>query len=246
MLEVLLNAVLFLGVAGGVWPHGLVKRVVIIGIDGLGGVYLSNITKDHAPTLRSLIDSEECAYTFSARNKNPTVSAPNWSTILTGMPPSGTGIVSNSWTVADLTPNSLVDGRVAPVSGAGKLPPTIFHLAKGFSREIFTASAYAWSWLSKGHDGGPVDGAGHSSYWGSPQYYAALKNVDGYVFKILEALGQAGIEDETLILITSDHGGYRNTHGQWDTANTDTPAIFCSPGKLIKHPGLIERWIDNV
>lgn len=52
MLEVLLNAVLFLGVAGGVWPHGLVKRVVIIGIDGLGGVYLSNITKDHAPTLR--------------------------------------------------------------------------------------------------------------------------------------------------------------------------------------------------
>ncbi|KAF4739850.1 hypothetical protein FOZ62_014144, partial [Perkinsus olseni] len=53
-----------------------------------------------------------------------------------------------------------------------------------------------------------VDSAGHGSYWGSPQYYAALKNADGYVFKVLEALGQAGIEDETLVLITADHGGY--------------------------------------
>ncbi|KAF4731694.1 hypothetical protein FOZ62_021540, partial [Perkinsus olseni] len=78
-----------------------------------------------------------------------------------------------------------------------------------------------------------VDSAGHGSYWGSPHlffiYYAALKNADGYVFKVLEALGQAGFEDETLVFITADHGGYRNTHGQWDTANTDTPAIFCSP-----------------
>ncbi|KAF4700911.1 hypothetical protein FOZ63_008868, partial [Perkinsus olseni] len=191
----------------------------------------------------SLIDSDECAYTFSVRNKNPTVSAPNWSTILTGMPPAETGILSNSWSIADLTPGSLVDGRVAPVSGAGELPPTIFHLAKSFSKEISTASAYAWPWLQlmsasdvdhefdgKMHDEGPVkflfdlmttdeaphvaflhldevDSAGHGSYWGSPQYYAALKNADGYVFKVLEALGQAGIEDETLVLITADHGG---------------------------------------
>ncbi|KAF4696383.1 hypothetical protein FOZ60_000834 [Perkinsus olseni] len=53
----------------------------------------------------------------------------------------------NSWSIADLTPGSLVDGRVAPVSGGGELPPTIFHLAKSFSKEISTASAYAWPWL---------------------------------------------------------------------------------------------------
>ncbi|KAF4672903.1 hypothetical protein FOL47_011254 [Perkinsus chesapeaki] len=279
------------------WPHGMFKRALIIGIDGLGGVYLRNITKDHAPTLKSLIDSDECAYTFSARNKNPTISAPNWSTILTGIPPAGTGILSNGWSLNDSSPSSLVDGRVAPVTGAGKLPPTIFHSAKTFSKLISTASAYGWSWLQtlsgndvdhefdgKMHDDGPVkflfdlmiaddaphvtflhieevrnhsllssgrlmpqvDSAGHESYWGSPQYYAALKNADGYVFKMLEALGQGRIEDETLILITADHGGYRNNHGAWDTANTDTPAIFCSTAKLIKNPGHMERWVDNM
>ncbi|KAF4696385.1 hypothetical protein FOZ60_000837 [Perkinsus olseni] len=243
LLELICITPLVAEASSGVWPHGRFKRAIIIGIDGLGGVYLRNVTKDQAPTLKSLIDSDECAYTFSVRNKNPTVSAPNWSTILTGMPPAETGILSNSWSIADLTPGSLVDGRVAPVSGAGELPPTIFHLAKSFSKEISTASAYAWPWLQlmsasdvdhefdgKMHDEGSVkflfdlmitddaphvaflhldevDSAGHGSYWGSPQYYAALKNADGYVLKVLEALGQAGIEDETLVLITADHGG---------------------------------------
>ncbi|KAF4728521.1 hypothetical protein FOZ62_030405 [Perkinsus olseni] len=85
------------------------------------------------------------------------------------MPPAETGILGNSWSIADLTPGSLVDGRVAPVSGAGELPPTIFHLAKSFSKEVSTASAYAWPWIhlmsasdvdhefdGEMHDEGPV------------------------------------------------------------------------------------------
>ena len=63
-----------------------------------------------------------------------------------------------------------------------------------------------------------MDGAGHSSYWGSDIYYEMAREKDRHVAAILNALattktssGKAMI-DETIVVVVADHGGYKNNH----------------------------------
>ena len=63
-----------------------------------------------------------------------------------------------------------------------------------------------------------VDGAGHSSYWGSDIYYEMVKQKDMQVAKILNALSTTKTSsgkpmiDETIVVVVADHGGYKNNH----------------------------------
>lgn len=52
-----------------------------------------------------------------------------------------------------------------------------------------------------------VDHAGHAYEYWSKEYYAQIEKSDEHVGKIVNALKEAGIYDETLIIATSDHGG---------------------------------------
>jgi hypothetical protein len=43
-------------------------------------------------------------------------------------------------------------------------------------------------------------------------------------------LKKKGIFEETLIMVTADHGGYGSDHGAFNQANTYIPGIFVGPG----------------
>lgn len=58
------------------------------------------------------------------------------------------------------------------------------------------------------------DSAGHKSGWGSPEQKAALKVCDQALSRITDALREAGIADQSVLLITADHGGHEKTHGE--------------------------------
>lgn len=58
-----------------------------------------------------------------------------------------------------------------------------------------------------------TDGAGHTHGWLSPQYYQAVRRIDGCVGDLMEVLSAAGSMERTLIIVTSDHGGHGHTHG---------------------------------
>lgn len=83
-----------------------------------------------------------------------------------------------------------------------------------------------------------VDGAGHSSYWGSDIYYEMVKQKDMQVAAILEALattktssGKPMIE-ETIVAMVADHGGYKNNHN-WNPpfiAEVYVPLLLRGPG----------------
>ncbi|KAF4672905.1 hypothetical protein FOL47_011256 [Perkinsus chesapeaki] len=212
----------------------------MIGIDGFGGEYLKNVSKAIAPTMKGLLDSGKCAYSFSARAQLPTVSAPNWASILTGMSPSETGIIGNEWNTTCLKPTSLTDGCVAPLSGAGFGNDTS---VTDFVRDLVLST-------DKPHVTflhiDAVDHAGHSTFWGSSVYYEAVKKADGYVGQITAAMNKAAISDNTLLVITADHGGYRDTHEIWDSATANTPVLFCNTAGKIKSPGLMELPVVNV
>lgn len=46
----------------------------------------------------------------------------------------------------------------------------------------------------------------------------------------MTALNSAGILQDTLIMLTADHGGYRTSHGSFNQACMYIPALFMGPG----------------
>ena len=58
-----------------------------------------------------------------------------------------------------------------------------------------------------------VDGAGHTYGHGTSQYYAAVGRADKLVGEIVDAVKRAGTYNETIFIITSDHGGIGKGHG---------------------------------
>ena len=85
-----------------------------------------------------------------------------------------------------------------------------------------------------------VDGAGHDHGHGSPEYYEAVSEADRLIALILQGLKDAGIAQETIVLITADHGGKGKGHGGATMEEIEIPWIIAGPGiasgKEIKDP----------
>ena len=76
-----------------------------------------------------------------------------------------------------------------------------------------------------------VDERGHKYGWGSPEYYAALADLDKGLGRILDALESSGEAGNTTIVLTSDHGGKPDRkHGTYDIRDLRTPLIIAGPG----------------
>ena len=78
----------------GTAQQDVTKRVILIGIDGVSaeGFQYSN-----TPVMNSLISKG--AISLKTRGVMPTVSAPNWATILSGAGPEQHGVTSNNWSL---------------------------------------------------------------------------------------------------------------------------------------------------
>jgi membrane-anchored protein YejM (alkaline phosphatase superfamily) len=58
-----------------------------------------------------------------------------------------------------------------------------------------------------------IDASGHRNGYGSPEYLRDIEMIDGYVGDVYAAYERAGVLDDTLFMVTADHGGIANTHG---------------------------------
>ncbi len=77
-----------------------------------------------------------------------------------------------------------------------------------------------------------LDDTGHSFSWCSSKYEEEIGTVDGYLGRILKALIDSGLKDETFIFLTSDHGGRPGAfdHGEQSDSNLNIPLIVNGPG----------------
>lgn len=57
-----------------------------------------------------------------------------------------------------------------------------------------------------------------------------MQTVDGYIGQILDALSQANIPNQTLFIITADHGSFQRGHGDYNEYVIHIPALFMGPG----------------
>ena len=67
-------------------------------------------------------------------------------------------------------------------------------------------------------------------------YYASVAYMDAQVGKVLTALDEAGLRDNTIVIFTSDHGYHLGEHDFWAKVSlrdesSQVPLIICVPGK---------------
>lgn len=229
------------------------KHVFVIGVDGLSPDGIRNAA---TPTIDELWRGG--AATFRARAVLPTSSSPNWASMIMGAGPEQHGITSNAWQPDDFVlPSVAVDEtgyfptifsllhRQEPEAEIG----AIYHW-EGFGR-LFSHDHVSFHTAPKSEEATAeeairyirekkprfcfihfdhVDGAGHTQGHGTPAYYRAIEKADSLIGAILETLETESLIEESLILLTSDHGGIGFGHGGETPEEIEIPFILYGKG----------------
>lgn len=233
-------------------------HVVVIGVDGLSPDGIRNAETPHLDRIM-----REGAFTFHARAVFPSSSSPNWASMIMGAGPEQHGVNSNDWRVDKFTlaPTATGSGGFFPTlfDQLRRHEPDavigVFHDWAGF------ANLFAHSDVDRVYGGGGpakvtdeaiaffressphllfihldhVDHAGHESGHGTPEYYAAVREADGYIGRVLEAIAASPVAASTYVIVTSDHGGIRKGHGGWSMDEMEIPWIVYGPLARSRH-----------
>jgi hypothetical protein len=239
---------LFLGVSlviGAAAVHaGGIRRAILITVDGLR---YDVVTDDSMPTCARLL--REGAATLDAESLEPTFTIPNHVSMCTGLTPQTHGVLE----ISD-PGDFVVDGTIFELAkDAGRTtgiyvskrqlrllakPGTFdrFVATDNGSSEAVVASLIAdldgeatrWDLILL-HLTEP-DFVGHATGWLSVRYLESLATVDAFVARVLDALHRSGLSQETLLVITSDHGGSGTSHAEPIPEVTRIPWIAVGPG----------------
>lgn len=242
-----------------------VKHVVMVGFDGLGAYA---IPKADMPNLKLLIQNG--SHSLKVRTVLPSSSAVNWASMLMGAGPTMHGYTEWGSQTPEIpsittTKNGLFPSIFNAV--AAKNPkatfavihswPGIGHLIdKKIVQQVYNMEDSDENTLKKAievikkdkptltfvHFDEP-DGVGHHIGHNTPEYYAELKNVDYKIGQLVQAIQDAGMDKETIFVVTADHGGVNKGHGGKSLAEVEIPFIMTGPnvpkGKQIDQPMMI-------
>jgi predicted AlkP superfamily pyrophosphatase or phosphodiesterase len=226
---------------------------VVIGCDGMSP---SGIRKASTPVMHRLM--QEGAFSLSARAVIPTVSSPNWASIIMGAGPEQHGVTSNEWETNRF--------EIAPIErGPGGIFPTIFGVMREQRPDSIIGVFHDWDGFARllepyapnviEHGTGPtntmerainfirakrptftfvhldnVDHAGHEHGWGSAEYLSAVEVADKLIGRVLDALRDAGMMEHAVVLVTADHGGIGKKHGGMTMDEIEIPWILWGAG----------------
>ncbi|MCF1713291.1 alkaline phosphatase family protein [Flavihumibacter sp. RY-1] len=230
-----------------------IKHVVVIGIDGFSA---SGLRKANPVFMDSLMSVG--AYSLSVRTVLPTVSSPNWASLIMGAGPAQHGITSNDWELDAFQVEPVVSdtnfrfpsiftifreqrptdevGAIYNWSGFGRLfDSNDVNLSKTYPTQDDTVQAFANYIVDKKPvfswvHFDEVDHAGHDQGHGTPEYFEAIRKADSCVRVVYDAIKKAGMEKNTLLMIVADHGGIGSGHGGEDIEELTVPMIFYGAG----------------
>lgn len=233
------------------------KHVILIGLDGWGAY---SVPKADIPNMKQLMDNG--AYTLKKRSTLPSSSAINWASMFMGAGPELHGYtewgsqtpelpsrVTNQHGIFPTVFSLLHDDRPEAEIGClyewdgikylvdtlalsyhkqapdyNKYPRALCEMAEAYIKEkqpVLLAVCFD-----------NPDHVGHEAGHDTQEYYAKLKELDGYIGRIVQAAAEAGILKETIFIVTADHGGIENGHGGKTMNEMETPFIIS--GKNVK------------
>ena len=226
------------------------KHVFYIGLDGWG-----SYTMDCAdmPNVRRLMD--EGSFTLKKRTVLPSHSASNWASMFMGAGPEIHGFYECCSTTPDLEPRFLSKNGIFPTIfqllrnrepdaeiGAMYEWKGIEYLIDTLSMSKFANipqkqlcdSAKAYITAKKPKLAAFIyddpDHVGHKYGHDTEELYAKMTELDAWIGEILAAIEQAGIMDDSIIIVTSDHGGIKHSHGGTTMMEMETPLIVYGKG----------------
>lgn len=231
------------------------KHVVLIGLDGWGAY---SVEKAEMPHVKKLM--ADGSYTLKKRSVLPSSSAVNWASMFMGAGPEIHGFTDwgsqkpelpsrelshynlfpSVWGLfRDANPNAEM-GYIYEWAGMKYLAEM-----QAMNKEINIAPSQsnprgctdvAVSYIKEAHPAfvGIIfeepDGAGHNDGHDTPAYYTKLKELDGYIGEIIAAVDEAGMLNETIFIVTADHGGINKGHGGKTMQEMETPFIISGKG----------------
>lgn len=236
------------------------KHVILIGLDGWGAY---SVSKAEIPNIRKMMN--EGCYTLKKRSALPSSSAINWASMFMGAGPELHGYTQWGSKVPELPSREVTENGIFPTifyllhkarpeaeigclyewEGIKYLADTLaldYHAqAPDYNKHPEALCGMAEKYIKEKT---PVllavcfdnpDHVGHAAGHDTPEYYAKLNELDIYVARIVQAVKDAGMFDETIFIITADHGGINKGHGGKTMQEMETPFIIC--GKNVKKGG---------
>ncbi len=228
------------------------QHVIVFGIDGLS---VDGVNRAHAPRLHQMM--QDSAWTLEARGVMPTLSSPNWSSMIDGAGPEQHGITSNGYLkpMAELEPVCRDEAGIFPTvfevlrherpaadiaifhdwpgfaNLVEKSAPDVLRHEHGAPRTVEAALRY---WREKHPELmflqlDNVDHAGHASGWSSREYLREVENDDALLGQVLDMLQETPVGESTFLLVTSDHGGKGRNHGKNSLEEILIPWILHGP-----------------
>ena len=223
-------------------PGPVVRRVLIISMDGLRP---DAINLAPMPNLQALMQTG--AYTLTAQTIFPSATLPAHTSMMSGLCPSKHGVDWNDY----LPEKGYAKGvglfalahaaglKTVMFVGKEKLqqisePANVDIFRYINDRDVVIAQRLTEEFpvdfgLMFVHFATP-DAMGHVYGWLSPEYFSVVRRADEALGTILKDLDDHGLRQETLIIITADHGGHDQTHGLRLPEDMTIPWVISGPG----------------
>ena len=225
------------------------KYVVVIGVDGAGAFFKNAET----PNIDAIFANG--AVTYDCLTADPTISAQCWGSLMHGVTPSVHGLTNAVVSSTAFPSNSKYpsffrvirenDENAVLASFCNWNPINVgiiendigVHKVGGISDSKLTDEILAYlesnnpTALFVQFD--EADGAGHSYGYGTENQLAKISEIDGYIGRIYDTYEQNGILDETLFIVTSDHGGSGTSHG--GLSDAEKYVMFAAAGKNVQN-----------
>jgi hypothetical protein len=243
--------------AAGTPARRAIQHVIIISEDGLRPDALMGVRPPaHEAVMR------RGAYSLKARTIRRASTLPSHAAMLSGFDVREHGLYWNSWkpergyiqvpTVFDAAEQR--GGSAAAFVGKQKLA----HIAHPGSVDLFSRPGYlckkvveeaARYFVEKRpqvefvHFSDPDD-RGHAVGWMSEPQLDAIRHTDRCLRTLLDAVSAAGLDDETLFILSADHGGHGRNHSGKIKEDRLIPWIVWGPGVRSGHR--IESAISTV
>lgn len=223
-------------------PTHHASRVLILSIDGLrpDAIYAAPM-----PNLIALMQTS--AYTLNAQTIHPSVTLPSHASMLVGVCPSKHGVDWNDY----LPERGYAQGTdIFDLAHAAGLQTVMYVGKEKLIQLTEPSSVEIYRYINDRdlviadelinnfpEDFGVlfvhfplVDGMGHEYGWMSPEQLSVAFRADEALGSVLGELDARNLRDETLIIITADHGGHDTTHGSSMPVDMTIPWVASGPG----------------